>query len=100
MTRLRREAIGLDVVQRGAELLDHLPRIFSVGNQPAVLDVGVTLADQPLLRIPGSALAFAGDALDAALLADVLGAEGLEFALRPNLDVEEVALAGRSGLGA
>ena len=73
-----------------AELLDHLARVVGVGHQPVVLDVRVTLADEPLLGIPGAAFAFAGDTLDAALAADVLGAERLEFALRPDLDVEEV----------
>src|SRR6516162_4933522 len=40
------------------------------------------------------------DALETALLANVLGAEGAELAPRAHFDVEEAAAAARAGLGA
>jgi hypothetical protein len=40
------------------------------------------LADEPLLGVPGSAAAPAGDTFDAAALADILVAKGRELRLR------------------
>src|SRR5262249_60166957 len=83
-----------------AENLEKLARVRCVGHEPSADAMGMLLADEPFLCVPGAARALARDALETALLADVLGAEGAELAPRPHFDVEEAAAAARAGLGA
>src|SRR4029453_15667299 len=71
-----------------------------VRHQPAIHHMRVRLADQPLLVVPRAAAALAGDALDMALRADIVGAEGDERALRAHLDMVVLSAAVRAGLAA
>src|SRR5262249_17919823 len=59
----------------------------SVRGEPPPFDVRLVLTDQPLLSVPGTAAAFARDALDAAPFAHVLCAKRGELFFWPDLDV-------------
>jgi hypothetical protein len=79
------EAVGIGVM-RGADLLQHGCDIRRIRDQPTAFYMGVRLADEPGLVVPRSAAALAGDALDMAGFADIVGAEGDELALRADFD--------------
>src|SRR5262249_44961492 len=99
MTGLADEAIGVDVTCR-SDLVQHRRDVRGVRDQAAVLHMGVGLAYQPLLIVPGAAAALTCDPLDMTFLADLVGAEGTNLALRPNLDVVVLAATGRARLAA
>ena len=61
----------------------------AIGNQPAILDIGVGLSDQPFRGALGFRGAPASNTCDAACCADVSDAESDELARRPQLDVKE-----------
>src|SRR5262249_27895144 len=98
--RLGLENIALHVPWLGTEFGDHIFGLGRVGDELAALDVGVLLADQPLLRAPRAALPFAGNALDVPRFADVLGAERRELVFGPHADVEILSTPLRAGLHA
>src|SRR5262249_36377759 len=99
MTGLADEAIGVDVTCR-SDLVQHPRDVRGVRDQAAVLHMGVGLAYQPLLIVPGAAAALTCDPLDMTFLADIVGAEGDKLALRPNFDVVVLAATGRARLAA
>src|SRR5205823_5145220 len=92
------EHVALDVPRLRAELGEQVPGVGRVRDQPPALDVGVLLADEPRLGVPTPALPLAGQPLDVARAADVLGAEGDELVLRPHLNAVALAPALRAGL--
>src|SRR5262245_45401895 len=83
--------------RRRAQFLEHLARIGAVGDESSALAMGVLLADEPFLCIPGASAAPAGDTFNAAFASDILGAEALELPPWPHFDVEELATAAGAG---
>src|ERR1700704_66948 len=78
---------------------EHLTGSHRVRHEPAALDMGQILADQPPGSGPSAVRALTCDALDAPLLADVVVTERDEPAPRRHLDTEEPAAAARARLG-
>src|SRR5262249_39717713 len=66
------EPVSADMRRLRPQGPQRLARLFSVGDEPPAFDVRLVFTDQPLLSVPGTAAAFARDALDAAPLAHVL----------------------------
>src|SRR5262245_13941154 len=90
------KAISPDVRRLRPQRLQHLARLFGVGNESVAFEMSFIFADQPFLGVPGTAAAFASDALNATHFAHVLCAESGELSFRPDLDVIVLALSGCS----
>jgi hypothetical protein len=91
------KAVARNVHGLRPEGLQDVSHGVGVGDERAVLDMRVLLADQPCLIVPGTGAAFARDPLDPALLPDVVRAKRRELSLRSYFDVIVLALSGGSG---
>src|SRR5262249_23095373 len=85
------EDVGLNVPERGAELLQHSFHPFRVRDQLPVRDMRGLLADQEGLRVPRAALPSTGDASH--LFAQFLGAETHKLTLGSHADAVKLARA-------
>jgi hypothetical protein len=94
------EAVAVDQHGLRGQVCEQLPGLGAVRHEPAILDMGMGLLDQPFRGIPGAGRALTGDPLDTARAADVLHAKRHELGGGPDLDVEEAAATAASGLGA
>ena len=68
--------------------------MFAIGDKPTVFDMGKLFSNKPFLGIPRAGASLSGDALNAALPANVLIAKSEEVRLRSDFDVIEIAFAG------
>src|SRR3981189_3504064 len=67
--------------------------------EPTALDMSHCFANEPSRRFPGAIQAFAGAALDAAFLADIVITEGDEPARRRDFDTEKSSADACAWLG-
>jgi hypothetical protein len=94
------KAVSFDMDWRCAEAGEQLLGLGAVWHQSAILDMSMSLFDQPLGCVPRSCGASTGDTLDAAGSTDILHAKADELARWPDFDVEEATAASTARLRA